>query len=1464
MKITTPAYFILALSHFTNKTKHFRLLTTLIFCFLTVNLLAQSIAPDYAAILSQADQAFSAKDYATSLMLYEKAGRIKSGDKKSASRIEEINNIFLAQPQLKAQLIEDIIIKAEDFFGKKNFAAAKNEYQKALALDPSAQYPKDRLTEISRVYIDPSDQVYFDNSMADGDKYLAASEYTKAIQLYETALTVKSDSKIAKDKIVNAKKMQIEAESREKQGVAILTNADKLYALGKQLEAKVEYEKALALTPKNTSIQQKINTINQALEEKNTKQLAFDKAIEEADNYYINRDFASARTKYQAALAIKPDARYPKEMLQKTATGANQLQTEQEKYDAALASAEGFLKNKEYNTAIESFKAALAIKPNESYPKTKISDIEKLIANEEAAENAYRAAIKNADEALTEKKYDVALKQYNIALSQKPSEAYPAAKINEINTLLASEKITNTNYQLAIADADKLFNASKYSESIVLYQKALELKPNEKYPSERINEAQNKADELKSKDENYAERLRRADAHYAQKEMEPALKAYSEALALKPAEKYPKDKVEEISKLLAKEKAESESYNQFLTKADEAYTQANLNQALTAYKEALKIRPDATHPAERITEINQTLALQKETESNYNKAIADADSYYTSKEYDKALESYALALRVKPGQAYPIAQTEKINQMLAAARSLEENYTSAIKMGDEKYNTANYPEAIQAYTEALKFKKNESYPIAQITKINTLLAEKKKLDDAYASEIAIADKLFETSKYTESIPSYTKALNLKPSETYAANQINEARNRIAGIEKTQQEYQAAIAEGDAKLIEKQYIQSIAAYENALTKKPAESYPKQKIGEITKILDKDKADNTMYAENIAKADASYDAKKWEDALQAYKKASSLKPLETYPTQRIELVNTAIAAQQKLDNDYLTEVASADKQFDDKNYSASIATYKKAQVLKPNEEYPAQKIAEAEKEIATIALQQKEYDAALAQAEAEYTNKVWTASLLAFEKASKIKPSENYPKQKISELTLLIDKEKGLARQYEDAIKLADDFFNSNKLREALEPYQRAATLKANEKYPQEQITRINQMIAEQQKKDDSYASLMAQAEKQYADTKLLEARASYAEALKIKPNEKQAVEMISRIDATLAEQKAKEENYAKAIEQANNLYAQKELKQAIPLYEEALKIKPAEAFPTEKLEAIRKELKAIDDGYANAIAAADAFLSGEKYQEAISSYQKALEVKKDEAYPKKKIEDINTLLSARKEEQQQMYSSFVAEGDRLFALKDYYGARTEFTKASGLKPEESYPKQKLEEANGLIKQIEESRQAEYRKAVGEADKLYSLKVYDQAIEAYEAVLKLNIPDPYPENQIAKIKKYLDEHAIQDLNTQALIIAEGDEKKFTFSMIEPRLRKNNYIVLKARSTGSASPKVYLNYGRDGMKNGGIVLRSLDKKEISDYLIRISVQDKWYREDNNWISLFVETGTIEITKVQIAAGD
>jgi hypothetical protein len=87
---------------------------------------------------------------------------------------------------------------------------------------------------------------------------------------------------------------------------------------------------------------------------------------------------------------------------------------------------------------------------------------------------------------------------------------------------------------------------------------------------------------------------------------------------------------------------------------------------------------------------------------------------------------------------------------------------------------------------------------------------------------------------------------------------------------------------------------------------------------------------------------------------------------------------------------------------------------------------------------------------------------------------------------------------------------------------------------------------------------------------------------------------------------------------------------------------------------------------------------------------------------------------------------------------------------------------------------------------------------------------------------------------------------------------------RLRKNNYIILKARKTGETEPKVYVNYGIDGQKSGGIVLRSIKSQETSDYMVRVSIQDRWYRLDNNWISIYAEGAAVEISRMQISQGD
>ena len=219
---------------------------------------------------------------------------------------------------------------------------------------------------------------------------------------YEAALSVKPDSKVVKDKITSTKNQQSDLRIKEAQAAKIIAAADKLLQENKQSEARGEYQKALDLTPANQYVAQKIQEIDKYNSDKKAIQDAYDKSIEQADQFYINRDFTNAQLKYQEALKAKPEARYPKEMLEKTKIGESQLQSDQQKYDASLASAENLFKSGDYEAAIIGYKSALAIKPAETYPKTKITEIEKLISERTSRKEAYDIAIKYGDQSFGE------------------------------------------------------------------------------------------------------------------------------------------------------------------------------------------------------------------------------------------------------------------------------------------------------------------------------------------------------------------------------------------------------------------------------------------------------------------------------------------------------------------------------------------------------------------------------------------------------------------------------------------------------------------------------------------------------------------------------------------------------------------------------------------------------------------------------------------------------------------------------------------------------------------------------------------------------------------------------------------------------------------------------------------------------------------------------------------------------
>jgi hypothetical protein len=239
---------------------------------------------------------------------------------------------------------------------------------------------------------------------------------------------------------------------------------------------------------------------------------------------------------------------------------------------------------KKYINAKANYQQALKVKPNESYPKEMISKADNLIsgqeANSKALEEAYQVAVSDADKLYTAKEYDKAKSGYQNALGIKPDEQYPKDKIKQIDDIYATadkQKQQDKQYLDIIAAADKLLADKSYQPAKVQYQSALKLKPEEKYPKDRIAEIDLAMTDLakqKALDDQYTAAIAKADKLFAAKTWEQAKTDYTTASALKPNETYPKDKILEIEKIvadLAKQKALDDQYAGIIVAGENLY-----------------------------------------------------------------------------------------------------------------------------------------------------------------------------------------------------------------------------------------------------------------------------------------------------------------------------------------------------------------------------------------------------------------------------------------------------------------------------------------------------------------------------------------------------------------------------------------------------------------------------------------------------------------------------------------------------------------------------------------------------------------------------------------------------------------------------------------------------------------------------------------------------------------------------
>ncbi len=1185
----------------------------------------------------------------------------------------------------------------------------------------------------------------------------------------------------------------------------LLEQAGKEYSNEEFLNALDGYKAASKIFPKEQFPKDRINEINDLLslimaaEELDKAMLErFNTLVQEGDLAFSQRNYPDAKNSYSRALSIKPFDEYVNDQIKKITTLQKQQLLDQE-YQELIANGDQSIKELLYNEALGLFQKALEIKPNEQYPKNKINEINGLIANQakdaEKQKN-YKDAMMEGERQFSKQFYDRALTQFENALGYKPGDAEATSRIEDtrkimqgiLNQMTFDRLIVEgdkaykkedfaaalSNYEEALTlipdeprtkkrveeirqvlytrqsivsyltQADKKFEEQKYPDSKALYEKALELDAKNEHARNRIDEINQIAAGMEI-DARYAQLLASADDQFAKKNYESAQNGYNEALGIKPKEDYPKQKLTEIATILAAIAKSNADYQNAVAKADRLFEQKQYPDARTAFADAGKIKPEETYPPEMIGKIDglvaeqqrlaqeaadaeaaRLAAIQAEKDKNYADAIAKADNLFNEKNYDNSRNEYRAALNIKPDESYPQQRIDEIGNILAQLSAAQKAYEDAVAKGDREFKNEGWEAAIAAYNDAKKAKADEAYPDEQLAKIDSIVTTRERLakeaaeaeaarlaaiqaekDKNYADAIAKADNLFNEKNYDNSRTEYRAALNIKPDESYPQQRIDEIGNILAQLSAAQKAYEDAVAKGDREFKNEGWDAAIAAYNDAKKAKADEAYPDEQLAKIDSIV--------TTRERLAKEAAEAEAARLA-AIQAEK-----------------------------DKNYADAIAKADNLFNEKNYDNSRTEYRAALNIKPDESYPQQRIDEIGNILAQLSAAQKAYEDAVAKGDREFKNEGWEAAIAAYNEAKQAKADETYPDEQLAKIDSIVTTRERLAKEaaeaeaarlaaiqaekdknYADAIAKADNLFNEKNYDNSRTEYRAALNIKPDESYPQQRIDEIGNILAQLSAAQKAYEDAVAKGDREFKNEGWDAAIAAYNEAKQAKADETYPDEQLAKIDSIVttrerlakeaaeaeaarlaAIQAEKDKNYADAIARADNLFNEKNYDNSRTEYRAALNIKPEESYPQQRIDEIGNILKeladakaaqeALDKQYATLIQQGDRMFAANSFAPAKEHYQKASDLKPEEVYPKDKIVEIDRIVEQRAQDEK--YRNIIVVADGFFRTQKYSDARVQYEIALGVKPEEEYPKSQIRRIDELLAQAEARKQAE---------------------------------------------------------------------------------------------------------------------------------------------------------------------
>jgi tetratricopeptide (TPR) repeat protein len=410
-------------------------------------------------------------------------------------------------------------------------------------------------------------------------------------------------------------------------------------------------------------------------------------------------------------------------------------------------------------------------------------------------------------------------------------------------------------------------------------------------------------------------------------------------------------------------------------------------------------------------------------------------------------------------------------------------------------------------------------------------------------------------RYEDAIKAYGEAIKVAPQEVEAAKGLNAARTALAALTKDQEdtqkrkvEFDRLMDEGKKALGEKQIAQAVRAFEGALLLDPTDTALKKLLEDARGQLAEDaeqKKKLANYDRFLAAGRAALVAGRYADAIREFTSALTVIPNDEAALAGKRQAERRITEEQndeKRRASFVQALTVGAQALKNKRFEEAVQAYELALKL-----YPGEKEAQQGLQLAKQSL---------ANAQAQVNN------LLAQAQAA---------------MQLL---------RYDEAVRL----------------YQEAARLAPNNEQVAQALRQAEAQMLNLQTAQQAYLRWMNQAAFAVQAKRWDDAARSYSEALRIVPNDADALLGLRNAQANLAREVRNRGAFNDAMTRAQNAYKAGRYQEAARAYQDALVLIPDDLTALNGLRQAR---------YAYYMTEADTHFKLKRYLEAARDYENAL-------------------------------------------------------------------------------------------------------------------------------------------------------------------------------------------------------------------------------------------------------------